>query len=156
MSAKLREQLADQLTGENAHISFENAVKGLSVGDVGKRPEKIPYSIWEQVEHIRIAQSDIVQFSMDSEYESPSWPEGYWPDSPGPDGESDWIESLEAIQADLQQMVDQVNDPDRDLFRPFPHGSGQTLFREAVLVIDHNSYHTGQIITIRRALGLWE
>lgn len=156
MSARLREQLINQLTGQNAHISFKNAVKGLSADDVGIRPDNLPYSIWELVEHIRISQSDIVQFSIDPEYVSPNWPEGYWPTRPGPADEEEWNESLETIQADLAKMVDLVQDTANDLFLPFPHGDGQTLFREALLIIDHNSYHTGQIIAIRRQLGLWE
>lgn len=155
MSAVLREQLVKQLTGQNAHASFENAIKGLSVDEVGIRPEKLPYSIWELVEHIRISQSDIVRFCMDPEYESPEWPEGYWPSSRKPGGADEWEESVSEIRKDLQQMVDLVTDTGNDLFSRIPHGDGQTLFREALLIIDHNSYHTGQIITVRRLLGLW-
>jgi len=156
MPDQMREQLINQLTGQNAHLSLENAVKGLSPEQAGRRPDALPYSIWEQVEHIRISQNDIVRFSMEPDYQSPEWPAGYWPEDPAPGGEEQWNRSLEAIRNDLQQMVDLVDDPDRDLLEPFPHGDGQTLFREALLIIDHNAYHTGQIVTIRRLLGLWE
>ena len=148
--------MVEQLTGQNAHLSFENAVQDLEVDAVGRRPQNVPYSIWEQVEHIRIALNDIVEFCVDPDYRSPEWPEGYWPDEKRPAGESEWKQSLDQIRRDMQRMVDLVSDAERDLFEPFPHGDGQTLFREAVLVIDHNAYHTGQIVTIRRSLKLWE
>ena len=93
---------------------------------------------------------------MDPDYESPEWPEGYWPSGRKPDGADEWKESVSEIHSDLQQMVDLVSDTGNDLFSRIPHGDGQTLFREALLVIDHNSYHTGQIITVRRLLNLWE
>lgn len=155
MSAILREQLIDQLTGQNAHLGFDRAVEGLSIANAGIRPRQLPYSIWELVEHIRISQSDIIEFCVDPDYESPEWPEGYWPSGQKPSGMDAWNQSLEVIHSDLLRMADLVKDPDNDLFEPFPHGDGQTLFREAVLIIDHNSYHTGQIVTIRRILGLW-
>ncbi|MDX1636970.1 MAG: DinB family protein [Balneolaceae bacterium] len=154
-SQTVREHLVTQLTEEHAHISFSRAVEGLKARQVGRRPDSLPYSIWELVEHLRIAQHDIVQFSSDPDYKSPEWPGGYWPESPSPDDQQVWEESLDQIEADLQQMVNLVRDTANDLFEPFAHGSGQTLFREAVLIIDHNSYHTGQIVTVRRLLDLW-
>ncbi len=150
----LRKQLVDQLTQEHAHISFYDAVKGLEQDDIGIRPQELPHSIWELVEHIRIAQEDIVKFCVDSEYKSPEWPDGYWPDQKAPSGMEEWEQALQQIESDLQQMVGIVKNPDNDLLKPIPHGDGQTLFREAILSIDHNSYHTGQIVTIRRLLGL--
>ncbi|MDR8391346.1 DinB family protein [Aliifodinibius sp. S!AR15-10] len=152
---KLREHLLDQLVNEHAHTSFSNAVSGLTPNEVGIQPDSLPYSIWQLVEHIRIAQSDIVQFCIDPDYQSPEWPKGYWPTNAAPSGTKEWKDSIKQIESDLQQMVELVKDPKNDLFEPFPHGDGQTLFREAILVIDHNSYHTGQIVTMRRLLGLW-
>ncbi|MFH5832116.1 DinB family protein [Halalkalibaculum sp. DA3122] len=151
----LRKHLIDQLANEHAHTSFERAVEGLNISDVGIRPNSLPYSIWELVEHLRIAQADILEFSVNPGYEAPKWPDDYWPPEKAPSGNAEWQRSLEAINSDLQEMIDLVKDPGIDLFTPFPHGDGQTLFREAILIIDHNSYHTGQIITIRRLLGLW-
>lgn len=152
---ELREHLVNQLTHEHAHISFERAVENIEVKDLGIRPDSVPYSIWELVEHLRIAQTDIVTFCVGPDYQSPEWPGGYWPSEQAPSGEQEWQQTLEAIETDLQKMVELVKDPENDLFEPFPHGEGQTLFREAVLIIDHNSYHTGQIVTVRRALDLW-
>lgn len=157
MSALLRNLLIEQLDGKNAHVSFKNAVKGMTAEQAGIRPDKLPYSIWEQVEHIRIAQSDILKYCTDPGYEAPSWPDEYWPSRSEPAGEKEWRRSIETILSETEQMADLVRDEENDLFKPFPHAENRkhTLFREALLVIDHNSYHTGQIVTIRRQLGLW-
>ena len=154
--ADVRNPLVDQLSGEHAHPGFEQAVKNLSFSEAGRRPESLPYSVWEQVEHIRISQWDIVEFSRNPDHVSPKWPEGYWPEHPAPPDEKTWKETKKKIRDDLQAMIEMVKDPANDLFQPFPWGDGQTLFREAVLIIDHNAYHTGQIVIIRRLLGNWQ
>ena len=151
----LREHLVDQLMGEYAHIGFDRAVEDIDTKYLGKRPDSLPYSIWELAEHIRIAQNDILKFCVDPDYESPDWPKGYWPEEQAPSHKTEWEQTLEAISDDRLSMVNLVKDPDIDLFEPFSHGEGQTLFREAVLIIDHTSYHTGQIVTARRLLGIW-
>lgn len=151
----IRELLIEQMTGRHAHVSFDQAIKGLQISDVGSRPEGLPHSIWELVEHIRISQNDILEFSRDPDYKSPSWPKGYWPENPEPGGKKEWEATIEAFHSDHEQMVELIKNPEKDLLMPLPHGSGQTLFREAMLIVDHNSYHIGQIIQVRRLLGSW-
>lgn len=153
--SRIRELLLEQLNGRNAHVDFQKAVENLSITDLGIKPEQFPHTIWELVEHIRIAQHDIVAFSKDPGYESPSWPEGYWPESDKPTGPDEWEKSLEAIERDHRAMVELVKDKDRDLLAPLKHGDGQTLFREAMLIVDHNSYHIGQIVQMRRVMDIW-
>ncbi|CAL1517649.1 DinB family protein [Chitinophaga sp. MM2321] len=144
------------LLDANAHVTFAAAVKGLPVKLQGVVPENMPYSIWQLVEHIRITQSDILEFSRDPGYQSPPWPEGYWPKSPAPEDSHAWKKSLDQIDADLEAFIALLEAPGVDLFAPFPHGEGQHLFREAVLIADHTSYHTGEIIALRRLLDAWK
>ncbi len=151
----LREQLIALLDGGHAHATFDGAVRGFPVDQAGKRPKGLPYSAWELLEHMRIAQNDILRFSISAEYESPKWPEGYWPPKPGPEKESDWARSVRAIRKDLAEFQALLRDPKQDLYRKFPWGDGQTLLREALLIADHNAYHIGQLVLVRRLLGLW-
>lgn len=153
--SRIRELLLEQLTGRNAHVDFQKAVENLSMSDLGKKPEHFPHTIWELVEHIRIAQHDIVAFSKDPDYESPNWPEGYWPESDKPDSMDEWQDSLEAIEKDHKEMEKLVKDKANDLLIPLKHGDGQTLFREAMLIVDHNAYHIGQIVQMRRVMDIW-
>ena len=153
--SRIRELLLEQLSGRNAHVDFQKAVEGLPMSELGKKPEQFPHTIWELVEHIRIAQHDIVAFSKDPEYESPEWPEGYWPDSEKPDSIEAWEESLDTVKKDHRAMKDLIKDENNDLLTPLEHGDGQTLFREAMLVVDHNSYHIGQIVQMRRVMDTW-
>jgi hypothetical protein len=148
--------LEELLTGGHAHATFDDAVKGLPVELRGVVPEGIPYSIWQLVEHIRITQSDILEFSRDGAHESPKWPEGYWPKETAPADDTAWNNSLAAIKSDLKAFVALLKAPDAALYKPFAHGDGQHLFREALLIADHTSYHTGEIIVIRRLLGAWK
>ncbi len=152
---RLREQLVSQLTEEHAHTSFQDAVDGLDHEYLGVRTSSLPYSIWELTEHIRIAQADIVEFCINPNYQALNWPEDYWPSHSAPADQDQWQQTLAAIEKDRQQMVEIVTDPDNDLLEPLPHGDGQTLFREAILIVDHTSYHTGQIVTVLRLLGQW-
>ena len=152
---RLREQLINQLTEEHAHTSFDNAVDGLEHEYLGVRTNALPYSIWELTEHIRVAQADIVEFCINPDYTAPNWPEDYWPANCAPTNQQQWNQSLAEIKRDRSKMVELVKNPDNDLLEPLPHGDGQTLFREAILIVDHTSYHTGQIVTIRRLLGQW-
>lgn len=152
--SRIRELLLEQLSGKNAHVDFQRAVEGLELEDVGRKPDGFPHTIWELVEHIRIAQHDIVAFSQSADYTSPSWPEGYWPHSDKPEDELEWEKSLAAVKNDKQIMVKMIKN-EKDLLEPIPHGDGQTLFREAMLIVDHNSYHIGQIVQMRRVMGIW-
>ncbi len=153
--AALREHLIQLLEGGNAHATFESAVRGFPLEHAGTRPEGLPYSGWELLEHMRIAQSDIVRFSQSAEHVSPKWPDGYWPASPAPAQESHWARSVRAIRKDLEEFESLIRDPKQDLYRKFPWGDGQTLLREALLIADHNAYHIGQLVLVRRLLGLW-
>jgi hypothetical protein len=155
-NSALREHLLELLHGGNAHTNFDDAVDGFPPELVGLRPEGAPHSAWELVEHIRIAQEDILRFSQSADHVSPPWPRGYWPSSPEPAAEGQWQQTIEAIRRDLAEFEAILNDPDQDLFRKLPWGEGQTLLREALLIADHNAYHVGQLVLVRRLLGSWE
>ena len=152
----VRKQLIALLTGSNAHQSFDDAVHDLPAVLRGVKPDKLPYSIWQLVDHIRIAQWDILEFSRDSTHESPPWPSGYWTKELAPADEAAWQRTLEQIRQDRDAFVALLNDPSRNLYAPFEHGDGQNLLREALLIADHNAYHVGEIIIIRRLLDAWE
>lgn len=151
----LRKYLVKMLNGHNAHAEIDQVLSGLSQELIGAIPEGVPYSIWQLAEHLRIAQKDIVEFCRNPEYESPSWPDGYWPDSKAPDDKKIWEKTKKALVNDKKEMIDMVADQNNDLFTPFVHGNGQNLFREAILIIDHNAYHIGQIVLIRKLLNAW-
>lgn len=152
----ITEQLVALLTQANAHVTFDQSVKNIPFEKLGLTPENLPHSIWMLVDHIRIAQADILDFSINSNYSGLKWPEKYWPVEPAPRDERTWQKSLAQIRRDRHAFIDLLNRPEADLFTPFPHGEGQNLFREALLIGDHNSYHTGQIVLIRRLLNDWD
>ncbi len=151
----MRHHLIDLLRGQSAHLDFDSAVRHLPAALRGTRPQGQPQTPWRLVEHLRMAQWDIVEFSRNPDYVSPDWPQGSWPATDEPPGDRAWELSLEAFRRDLQAMCDLVSDPAQDLFRELPWGDGQTLLREALLVADHNAYHVGQIVTLRRLLDDW-
>lgn len=152
----VRDHLFNLLMSRQAHVNFERVLADFPEELQGKRPEEIPYSGWELLEHLRIAQWDILEFSRDAQHVSPQFPEGYWPEGPEPSDEGAWKNSLASFQKDLQAMADLVTNPTTDLYSPIPHGTGQTILREALLVADHNAYHLGQLVLIRRLLGAWK
>lgn len=153
--ASLRNHLRYLLEGGGAHVAPDQALKGLP-GDLrGRRPEGLPHSPWEILEHLRIAQWDILEFSRTPNHSSPDWPEGYWPSSPEAPENGSWDQSLAAFRSDLEAMVELTQDPGSRLFEAFPWGDGQTLLREALLVADHNAYHLGEMVAVRRLLGAW-
>jgi hypothetical protein len=151
----LRAHLVDLLSGGNAHLTFDEAVADLPVALRGVRPDQLPHSPWRLLEHMRIAQWDILEFSRNPQHVSPPWPQGYWPQGDAPPDAPAWDRAIEDFRADLQAMKDLVADPATDLFVPLPHGQGQTVLREALLVADHNAYHLSQLIIVRRLLGAW-
>ena len=151
----LRQHLLELLHGANAHSTFDDAVNGFPDELTGVRPEGVPHSAWELVEHLRIALEDILRFSQSAGHVSPPWPKGYWPNSPEP-RPGQWQATVDAIRRDLAEFESMLQDPAQDLFRKFPWGEGQTLLREALLIADHNAYHVGQLILVRRMLGAWE
>ena len=148
----LREHLLYLLRGGGAHIKFEEALKDFPAELFNARAEGVPYTPWHLLEHMRIAQWDILEFSRSAAHVSPAWPEGYWPDKSKDAGAEDWRRSVEGFQADLRAMSALVEDGASDLYAAIPHGEGQTLLREALLVADHNAYHLGALVTLRRTL----
>jgi hypothetical protein len=151
----LRKHLLDLLGGGGAHAKFDDAIDEFPPKLRAVKPAGLPHSPWMLLEHLRIAQWDILEFSRNSKHVSPKWPEGYWPKKEGPPDEHAWRESVEQFQADLQAMRDLVSDKNTDLFARIPWGDGQTILREALLVADHNAYHIAQLIDVRRLLGAW-
>ena len=153
---QLREHLLDLLGGGHAHLNFDKAVAGLAPELRGTKPAGLPHTPWRLLEHLRIAQWDILRFSIDPRHVSPEFPTGYWPEGDAPPDPGAWDRTVAAFRADQKAMMDLVADPATDLFAPLPHGQGQTVLREALLVADHNAYHLGQLVTIRRLLGAWQ
>jgi len=151
----LRRHLLKLLDGRGAHVDFDGAVADLAAELRGVRPEGLPHSAWELVEHLRIALRDLVGFSRDPGHESPEWPAGYWPESAAPPDERAWDEALAAYRRHLDEMKALVADPGRDLTAPLPWSERATLLREALLAADHAAYHVGQLVLVRRLLGAW-
>jgi len=152
----LRKELDRLLAGKGAHADFDAAVADFPARLRGTKPEGAPHSAWELLEHLRIAQWDMLEFSRDPKHVSPAWPAGYWPENAAPGSAKDWEKSVKAFQRDLAAMRKLVSDPKSDLFTPFKHGDGQTLLREAMQAADHNAYHVGELIFLRRLLGAWK
>lgn len=142
------------LMGGEAFTPVEELLKEISYEQLGFVPEGLPYSFYQLFYHIRLAQHDILEFSRSPEYQSPAWPEGYWPDEQAPARRQEWQELVDSYFKERKQFCDHISDPANDLLKPFPYGSGQTLLREALLVIEHTSYHTGQLLVVLRLLGL--
>jgi len=151
----LRKHLIDLLNAENAHAGFEAATKDVPPEVRGKRPKGAEHSLWEILEHLRIAQWDILEFTRDPKHVSPDFPSGYWPKSPEPPDAHAWEKSVAQFRRDHKAMVDLIADPATDLLKPLEHGTGQTPMREALVLADHNAYHLGELILLRRLLGAW-
>ena len=151
----LRQHLIYLLSGGGAHLSFDSAIADWPVKLRGVKPAGAPHSPWQLLEHMRIAQWDILEFSRSATHVSPEFPDGYWPPGELPPDKEAWDKSVKTFRADLKAMQDLVTDPLTDLFSPIPHGEGQTILREALLIADHNAYHLGQLVTVRKLLGAW-
>lgn len=151
----VRSLLLEQLEGRHAHVDFQQAVQGLTYKQAGIRVEGVPHTIWELIEHIRIAQDDILEFCKNSDYEPLDWPDDYWPEDSKPASDEQFKESVQAVEDGIEAMRELIRDPQNNIQQVFPHGDGQTLFREAMLIVDHNAYHIGQMVMIRRLLGSW-
>ena len=151
----LREHVIYLLDGGGAHAKFDDVVKDFPANLRGKKPAGLPHTPWMLLEHMRLAQWDILEFSRNAKHESPEWPEGYWPKSEAPANAAAWETSIRHFRKDLKAMSDLVEDPKTDLFAKIPGGDGQTILREALLVADHNAYHLGQLVDAKRALGAW-
>lgn len=151
----LRQTLLGLLTGNDAHANFEAVVRSIPPHVQGLRPDGAKHSPWEVLEHMRITQQDILEFSRKAGHQSPEFPKGYWPAAQQPPSEKAWDESVRAFQKDQRELCDLVADPNADLHAKIPHGEGQTLLREALLVADHTAYHLGELVLLRRLLGVW-
>jgi DinB superfamily len=151
----LREHVVNLLKGGHAHVSFDDAVKDLPADLRGKRPKGADHSPWEILEHMRIALWDILEFTRDPKHVSPEFPSGYWPKTQAPPDGKAWDKSVHAFRADSKALADLVADESTDLLARLPHGDGQTALREALVAADHNAYHLGELVLVRRLLGAW-
>jgi len=151
-SGSLRKHVDNLLRMKGAHIAFDGALKDFPKAMRGAKPAGAPHSAWELLEHIRLAQEDILDFSRNPEYRAKTFPDDYWPATPAPPSDEAWDHSVQQFQNDLKQMQALVADTGNDLFAKFPHGKGQTLLREALLVADHTAYHLGQLVFLRKML----
>jgi len=153
---QLREHVAYLLNGGGAHVRFDDVVKNMPEELRGVKPTRFPHSAWMLVEHLRMAQWDILEFCRNSKHRSPEWPKGYWPQSETPPSTAAWNKGIQQFRKDLKLMQDLVANPKTDLYARIPWGDGQTILREALLVADHNAYHLGQLLDVRRLLGAWK
>lgn len=147
-------ELKRVLNGGGAHVGFIDATKDLPFQLLGEKPHQLPYSIWQLTEHIRIAQWDMLEFCKDSNHKSPKWPDEYWPKEVAPKDENSWKETLKQINNNLQEFTALLDS--QNLFDPIPHGTGQSLLREAIQIADHTAYHIAEVVVIRRLLGAWK
>jgi hypothetical protein len=152
----LRDHLLELLRGGHGHATFDKVIEGLPANLRGARAPGLPHTVWQLVEHLRLAQWDILEFSRDKSHVSPDWPAGYWPETAAPPDDEAWEKSVDSFHKDLQATQDLVADPKTDLYAKLPWGDGQTVLREAMLTADHNAYHVAQIVSTRQALGAWE
>ena len=151
----LRDYLSHALNWGEAHVDWKKAVAGIPAKQQGMRPTGGDHSPWEILEHMRICTWDILEFSRDPKHKSPDWPSGYWPKTPEPPKPTAWNASVQSLEKDLGAMAKLVANPKTDLLSPIPGGSGQNILREALLIVDHNSYHLGQLVLVRKLLGCW-
>lgn len=151
----MRSELISLLEGANAHMSFEEAVAEIPLPRINEKPPRTPYSLWHFVEHIRIAQWDILEFIRNPQHVSPDYPMGYRPSPDTTTNEEGWLNSLEGVHSDLRALKAIVMDPHTNLLAPLPHASGYTIFREILTVADHNAYHIGELALLRQVMGMW-
>lgn len=151
----LRTHVVNLLTARQAHCTFEDAVARMPPNRRGERPDALPYSVWELVEHIRRAQDDILVYCRDPDYEHPDWPADFWPENAAPPSADRWEKSLTQIEEDREVLCGLARDDTLDLYETVPSSGEHTFLRELLLVADHTAYHVGQIVTVRRQLGVW-
>ncbi len=151
----LRKHVVKLMSSADAYASLDDILRDWPPPLRGIKPQGLPHSAWQLLEHLRIAQWDILEFSRDPKHVSPDFPDGYWPRTEVPPDESAWDKSIAQIREDLRQMCELVNNPSVDLLAPIPHADGATILREAMLIAKHNSYHLGQLVLVRRLLGAW-
>ena len=151
----IRQQLVAALAWKDAHVDFDAAVDGIPPDKRGARPHGLPYSAWQLIEHLRLAQHDILDFCINPDYEELAWPDDYWPASPEPPDADAWETSIRRYREDLAAVQRLAADPSVDLAAKIPHGHGQTYGREVLLILDHAAYHIGELVLLRRLLGAW-
>lgn len=151
----LRQHLVSLLNSGDAHANFDAAVKDMPPALRGKKPEGAEHSPWQVMEHLRIALWDILEFARDAKHKSPEFPQGYWPATQSPPDDKAWEKSAASFRADLEGLIKLVSDEKTDLFAKIPHGDGQTVLRQALVAADHNAYHLGELVLLRRLLGIW-
>jgi len=151
----LREHLVKLLMSQDAHVDFATAIKDLPAHARGQRPKGAEHSPWEVLEHLRIAQWDLLEFAVNAKHKSPEFPAGYWPKTQVPASEAEWDGSVKSFGNDLKRFCDLVSAESTDLFAKIPHGEGQTVLRQALVTADHNAYHLGELVLLRRMLGAW-
>lgn len=152
----VRDHLARALAWKEARATYAKAVDGLPASLRGRVPPGLPYSAWQIIEHIRLAQADILEFCVNPAYEEREWPAAYWPAAPEPPSAAAWDDSVTSYHRDLAALQTLAADPAVDLTSKIPHGNGQTYMRELLLVVDHTAYHVGELIVLRRLLGAWK
>ncbi len=153
---QLREHLIFLLDGGGAHAKFSDIVSDMPEKLRGVKPDGVPHSAWMLLEHLRIAQRDILEFSRNPKHESPKWPEGYWPEAEAPPNTAAWNKSIQQFRKDLKAVEELIENPKTDLYAKITWGDGQTILREVLLIADHNAYHLGQFVDVRRLLGVWK
>ena len=151
----LRRQVSGPLDWQDAHAGFEKILEGIPTKLRGVAPDRLPYTPWQLLEHLRLTQRDILEFCRNPRYTEPHWPDDYWPPTAAPPTEKAWQESIKGFLADREAMKQLAQDATVDLLSPIPHGSGQTILREVLLLADHNAYHLGELVVLRRCLGIW-
>lgn len=151
-ATELRKQLVKLLEGGEAHVGFDNVVRDFPSDKAGLKPQGAPHSGWQLLEHLRITQQDILQFSLGTDYKPLTWPDEYWPKTEAPPDKQAWNFSVKAFEEDLNELKNLAGDTTNDLYTPFPHGEGQNLLRELLLIADHNSHHLGQLIYLKKTL----
>lgn len=151
---KIRDYLIKHIKGGEAFYPIDQFIEEIPFDATGEIPEGLPYSLWQQLYHLRMAQLDILKFSMNDDYKELNWPDDYWPKSPAPTAEDEWLKMVDSFFKERDQFVGLIRDENNDLYRPFEHGTGQNLLREALLLIEHNAYHSGQMLIIMRLLEL--
>jgi hypothetical protein len=154
--AAIRDHVGRLLAWEDAHVGFDTAVEGVPAALRGVKPQGLPYTPWQLLEHLRRTQHDILEFCRNPEYRELNWPDDYWPASPEPPSAAAWDDSVAQFRQDRTALQQLATDPDVDLTATIPHGSGQTYLRELLLVADHSAYHVGELIVVRRLLGIWK
>lgn len=152
---RLRHELLKLLDGRNAHMTLADATADFPPEHINSKPPHVPYTFWHLVEHIRLAQADILEFIVNPDYQAPAWPDDYWPAPDARTDEAGWRQSLAAYKADVDQLAALVKDPAVDPLAELPHAPGYTIYRELLLVADHTAYHTGELAILRQVMGLW-